>query len=36
MGLSLALKIVRLHKGNISVVSQSGHGTTFTAELPHV
>lgn len=36
IGLSLALKIVRLHKGNISVVSKPGHGTTFTVELPHI
>nr|WP_295873356.1 HAMP domain-containing sensor histidine kinase [uncultured Chitinophaga sp.] len=36
IGLSLALKIVRLHNGNISVVSKSGHGTTFTVELPHI
>lgn len=36
IGLSLAQKIVRLHKGNISVVSKAGSGTVFTVELPHV
>ncbi|RBL89386.1 HAMP domain-containing sensor histidine kinase [Chitinophaga flava] len=36
IGLSLALKIIRLHKGNISVVSKPGSGTTFTVELPHI
>ncbi|NSL85227.1 sensor histidine kinase [Chitinophaga solisilvae] len=36
IGLSLAMKIVRLHRGNISVASKPGQGTVFTVELPHV
>ncbi|PSL48245.1 signal transduction histidine kinase [Chitinophaga niastensis] len=36
IGLSLSQKIIRLHKGNISVVSRPGSGTVFTVELPHV
>lgn len=36
IGLSLAKKIVDLHKGEINVVSKVDEGTTFTVELPHV
>jgi two-component system sensor histidine kinase ArlS len=34
LGLSLAQRIIGLHKGNITVESQLGHGTTFTIILP--
>ncbi len=34
LGLSLASRIVGLHKGKISVASQPGKGTTFTLLLP--
>lgn len=34
LGLSLALRIVKLHKGNINVSSVYGQGTTFTIHLP--
>lgn len=34
LGLSLAHRIIKLHKGNISVVSTPGKGTSFTIELP--
>ncbi|MFB6453930.1 ATP-binding protein [Chitinophaga sp. Hz27] len=36
IGLSLAARIVRLHKGTISVVSKENHGTTFTVEFQHM
>jgi signal transduction histidine kinase len=36
IGLSLADKIIKLHKGSISVLSQVNEGTTFTIELPHL
>ncbi len=36
IGLSLTKKIIRLHKGDISVSSKVDEGTTFTVELPHV
>ncbi len=36
IGLSLADKIIKLHKGNITVVSHINEGTTFTIELPHL
>jgi signal transduction histidine kinase len=36
IGLSLALKIIKLHKGEISVASKVGEGTVFTAELPNI
>jgi signal transduction histidine kinase len=36
IGLSLAQKIITLHKGEISVISKVGEGTTFTVELPHM
>lgn len=36
IGLSLTQKIIRLHKGTISVDSRVDEGTTFTVELPHV
>jgi signal transduction histidine kinase len=34
LGLSLAERIIRLHKGNITVQSQEGVGTTFKISLP--
>jgi len=34
LGLSLAKKIVELHKGQITVVSKVGSGSTFTVNLP--
>ncbi|MEP7375404.1 MAG: HAMP domain-containing sensor histidine kinase [Chitinophagaceae bacterium] len=34
LGLSLANRIIKLHKGTITVVSKPGLGTTFTIELP--
>ena len=36
IGLSLADKIIKLHKGSISVVSHVNEGTTFTIEIPHL
>lgn len=34
LGLSLANRIIKLHKGNIDVSSQPGHGTQFALTLP--
>jgi signal transduction histidine kinase len=34
LGLSLSGRIIKLHKGNISVESVPGQGTTFTVQLP--
>lgn len=34
LGLSLAQRIIGLHKGNITVESKIGHGTTFTIIMP--
>jgi signal transduction histidine kinase len=34
LGLSLAHRIIKLHKGGISLLSQPGVGTTFTVKLP--
>lgn len=34
LGLSLANRIIKLHKGNIAVSSVPGSGTTFTIQLP--
>lgn len=34
LGLSIAQKIVDLHRGSISVSSQEGHGSTFAVLLP--
>lgn len=36
IGLPLAQKIIKLHKGNISVVSNHTRGTVFTIELPNI
>lgn len=35
LGLSIVQRIIEQHKGNISVNSQPGEGTTFTILLPH-
>jgi signal transduction histidine kinase len=34
LGLAMAQRIIKLHKGNISVKSIVGEGTTFTITLP--
>ena len=34
LGLSLVRAIVRAHGGTVKVVSQPGHGSTFTVSLP--
>ena len=34
IGLSLALALVKLHKGEIEVHSELGHGTTFVVKIP--
>jgi two-component system sensor histidine kinase CiaH len=34
LGLSIAKKIVELHKGAIDVTSKVGHGSTFTVRIP--
>ena len=34
LGLSLAERIIKLHKGNLKVTSENGKGTTFAIELP--
>jgi two-component system, OmpR family, sensor histidine kinase ArlS len=34
LGLSLANRIIKIHKGTISVSSQPGRGTTFVIQLP--
>ncbi|WP_143307457.1 HAMP domain-containing sensor histidine kinase [Chitinophaga vietnamensis] len=36
IGLSLVQKIIRLHKGDITVQSRPGMGAVFTVELPHI
>jgi signal transduction histidine kinase len=36
IGLSLTKRIITLHGGSISVVSEQYMGTTFTVELPHL
>jgi signal transduction histidine kinase len=36
IGLSLTQKIVGLHQGTVSVISEQGHGTTFTVVLPAI
>ncbi|MES2519016.1 MAG: HAMP domain-containing sensor histidine kinase [Bacteroidota bacterium] len=36
IGLSLTQKIIKLHGGNISVVSHLNEGSIFTLELPHI
>ncbi|MCS6807997.1 MAG: ATP-binding protein [Bacteroidota bacterium] len=36
IGLSLTRKIITLHSGTISVVSERNSGTTFTLEFPHL
>ncbi len=35
IGMALAHKIITLHKGQIKVISKSGHGTTFCIEMPN-
>jgi signal transduction histidine kinase len=34
LGLSLVKKIVELHGGNVTVVSEFGKGTAFTVQIP--
>lgn len=34
LGLALARRIIELHQGRITVVSESGRGSTFTVDLP--
>ncbi|MEG2219650.1 MAG: ATP-binding protein, partial [Muribaculaceae bacterium] len=36
IGMALTQKIISLHKGEISVYSKEGEGTTFLIRLPHV
>jgi signal transduction histidine kinase len=36
IGLSLTQKIIHLHKGDLSVTSEVGKGTTFSIQLPHL
>lgn len=36
LGLAIAKNIISAHKGNISVQSKIGHGTTFTVFLPRI
>lgn len=35
LGLALTQKIIELHRGTLTVVSESGKGTTFTISLPN-
>ena len=34
LGLSMALEVIHLHGGELTVTSQLGQGTTFTATVP--
>ena len=36
IGMTLAQKILSLHKGEISVFSHPGEGTTYVVKLPHI
>lgn len=36
IGMTLALKTVRLHGGDISIRSHKGEGTTFIVRMPHI
>ena len=36
IGMALTQKIISLHKGDISVFSKEGEGTTFVVRLPHI
>ena len=36
IGLSLAVAFVKMHRGNISVISEKGKGASFTVEIPCV
>lgn len=36
IGMALSQKIIHLHRGNITVHSEQGKGTTFIVELPHI
>lgn len=36
IGMALSQKIIHMHKGDITVHSEQGKGTTFIVELPHI
>ena len=36
IGMTLSQKIIHLHGGHITVLSEHGKGTLFVVELPHI
>ena len=36
IGMTLTQKIIHLHKGELTVTSSQGEGTTFVVQLPHI